>query len=299
MSYPIRDIWEEMMETAIQAEGIKKIFSIGTKKFYALDDVSVLIPIQGLTIFKGRSGSGKTTLLNILGALDAPSAGEVVFLGEKLSEKTGEELEKLRRYQMGFVFQSAAMIPYMSAYENVEFALRLSDYSGDRGKRVREILGRVGLLKRMEHMPDELSGGERQRVAVARALAHHPAVIFADEPTGAVDSRTAGEIMALFRHLNETLNLTILIVTHDMALADSVSRIVMISDGKVSTEKIKRKTVMAGFGEEEESHEEFAVMDRANRLQLKEEFLDAAGINSNKVKVEVENGKIVISRKES
>lgn len=284
------------METAIRTEGIQKAFTEGSKKFYALDDVSVSIPKQALTIFKGRSGSGKTTLLNILGALDTPSSGEVIFLGEKLSGKTKEELEQLRRYRMGFVFQSAAMITCMNAYENVEFALRLAEYSGDRDKRVREILGRVGLLKRMEHRADELSGGERQRVAIARALAHHPEVIFADEPTGAVDSRTAGEIMALFRHLNEALNLTILIVTHDMALADSVSRIVMISDGKVSTEKIKRKAAAAGFGEETaESHEEFAVMDRANRLQLKEEFLDAAGIRSNKVKVEVNNGKIVIT----
>ena len=172
------------METAIQAEGINKVFTVGTKKFYALADVSVSIPKQALTIFKGRSGSGKTTLLNILGALDIPSSGEIVFQGEKLSAKTKEELELMRRRRMGFVFQSAVMIPCMNAYENVEFSLRLSDYSGDRDKRVREILGRVGLLKRMEHMADELSGGERQRVAIARALAHHPEIIFADEPTG-------------------------------------------------------------------------------------------------------------------
>lgn len=219
------------METAIQAEGIKKIFSIGTKKFYALDDVSVLIPRQGLTIFKGRSGSGKTTLLNILGALDAPSAGEVVFLGEKLSEKTGEELEKLRRYQMGFVFQSAAMIPYMSAYENVEFALRLSDYYGDRGKRVREILGRVGLLKRMEHMPDELSGGERQRVAVARALAHHPAVIFADEPTGALDTAAGLAVVELFKELAEKEGAAIVMTTHDPNLMELGDVVYEIADG--------------------------------------------------------------------
>lgn len=220
------------METAIQAEGINKVFTVGTKKFYALADVSVSIPKQALTIFKGRSGSGKTTLLNILGALDIPSSGEVVFQGEKLSAKTKEELELLRRRRMGFVFQSAVMIPCMNAYENVEFSLRLSDYSGDRDKRVREILGRVGLLKRMEHMADELSGGERQRVAIARALAHHPEIIFADEPTGALDTAAGLAVAELFKELVEKEGAAIVMTTHDPNLMEFGDMVYEIADGR-------------------------------------------------------------------
>lgn len=221
------------METAIRTEGIQKAFTEGSKKFYALDDVSVSIPKQALTIFKGRSGSGKTTLLNILGALDTPSSGEVIFLGEKLSGKTKEELEQLRRYRMGFVFQSAAMITCMNAYENVEFALRLAEYSGDRDKRVREILGRVGLLKRMGHMADELSGGERQRVAVARALAHHPEVIFADEPTGALDTAAGLAVVELFQELVEKEGAAIVMTTHDPNLMEFGDMVYEIADGHV------------------------------------------------------------------
>lgn len=220
------------METAIQAEGINKVFTVGTKKFYALADVSVSIPKQALTIFKGRSGSGKTTLLNILGALDIPSSGEIVFQGEKLSAKTKEELELLRRRRMGFVFQSAVMIPCMNAYENVEFSLRLSDYSGDRDKRVREILGRVGLLKRMEHMADELSGGERQRVAIARALAHHPEIIFADEPTGALDTAAGLAVAELFKELVEKEGAAIVMTTHDPNLMEFGDMVYEIADGR-------------------------------------------------------------------
>lgn len=220
------------MENAIQTIGIKKCFQAGTGKFYALQDVSVVIPEHALTILKGRSGSGKTTLLNILGALDSPTGGEVVFLGEKLSEKSGEDLDLMRRYKMGFVFQSAALIPYMSAYENVAFALRLSGYSGNRDARVREILGRVGLLKRMEHMADELSGGERQRVAVARALAHHPAVIFADEPTGALDTAAGLAVVELFKEMVEKEGATIVMTTHDPNLMELGDVVYEIADGR-------------------------------------------------------------------
>lgn len=219
------------MENAIQTSGIKKCFQAGTKKFYALSDVSIDIPRRALTVLKGRSGSGKTTLLNILGALDTPTEGEVVFLGEKLSEKSGGDLDLMRRYKMGFVFQSAALIPYMSAYENVAFALRLSGYSGDRDARVREILGRVGLLKRMGHMADELSGGERQRVAIARALAHHPAVVFADEPTGALDTAAGLAVVELFKELVEKEDATIVMTTHDPNLMELGDMVYEIADG--------------------------------------------------------------------
>lgn len=292
---------------AFRTEHLYKCFPIGNgEKFYALSDVSIDIPKGKLTILKGRSGSGKTTLLNMLSALDEPSEGSVEFYGKKLSEMKLSGKEDLRRYEMGFVFQSIALIPVMSAYENVDFALRLAGYKEDRNKRIRQVMERVGLLKRMDHMVNQLSGGEQQRVAIARAVAHHPGVIFADEPTGAVDTVTVDLIFQLFHKLNRELGLTILIVTHDLGIAQRVDRTVMISDGKISTEKIRREgagkgmdlSSVGGFTNvtAEDAHEEYSVLDKAHRVQLTDEMLEKAGIDTNKVKIEVIDGKVVISR---
>lgn len=286
----------------INCESLVKIYEAGGHKVVALEGLDLHIKEGEMMAIIGKSGSGKSTLLNIIGGLDTPTAGIFRLEGKDLSALTQKELTVYRRSTIGFVWQSSAknLFPYMTAVDNIKAVMCFDrGKPKERNERAKKLLQMVGMEEHADKLPARLSGGEQQRIAIAVALANNPKILLADEPTGAVDSRTAGEIMALFRHLNETLNLTILIVTHDMALADSVSRIIMISDGKVSTEKIKRKEIMAGFGEEtEESHEEFAVMDRANRLQLKEEFLDAAGIRSNKVKVEVENGKIIISRKD-
>lgn len=297
------------MENAIIAQNIKRYFKAGDgTTVHALDGVSMEIKKGTLAILKGRSGSGKTTLLNILSALDMPTDGSVQFLDKNLEQMTEKDREILRRYEMGFVFQSIALIPTMTAYENVEFALRLAknkrqirknltDMDNDVGDvkndvinenmhdRVSELLERVGLSKRMDHMPDQLSGGEQQRVAIARAVVHRPKVVFADEPTGAVDTRTADTIYELFHKLNKELGITIIIVTHDMALAGRVDRTVLISDGKVSTEKLKKHPAM-----------EYTVLDKAHRIKLTDEMLEAAGIESNKVRVDVQDGRLVISR---
>lgn len=297
------------MENAIIAQNIKRYFKAGDgTTVHALDGVSMEIKKGTLAILKGRSGSGKTTLLNILSALDMPTEGSVQFLDKNLEQMTEKDREMLRRYEMGFVFQSIALIPTMTAYENVEFALRLAknkrqiqknltDMDNDIGDaktdvinenthdKVSELLERVGLSKRMDHMPEQLSGGEQQRVAIARAVVHRPKVVFADEPTGAVDTRTADTIYELFHKLNKELGITIIIVTHDMALAGRVDRTVLISDGKVSTEKLKKHPAM-----------EYTVLDKAHRIKLTDEMLEAAGIESNKVRVDVQDGKLVISR---
>lgn len=297
------------MENAIIAQNIKRYFKAGDgTTVHALDGVSMEIKKGTLAILKGRSGSGKTTLLNILSALDMPTEGSVQFLDKNLGQMTEKDREMLRRYEMGFVFQSIALIPTMTAYENVEFALRLAknkrqirknltDMDNDIGDakndvinenthdRVSELLESVGLSKRMDHMPGQLSGGEQQRVAIARAVVHRPKVVFADEPTGAVDTRTADTIYELFQKLNKELGITIIIVTHDMALAGRVDRTVLISDGKVSTEKLKKHPAM-----------EYTVLDKAHRIKLTDEMLEAAGIESNKVRVDVQDGRLVISR---
>lgn len=225
------------MENAIIAQNIKRYFKAGDgTTVHALDGVSMEIKKGTLAILKGRSGSGKTTLLNILSALDMPTEGSVQFLDKNLEQMTEKDREMLRRYEMGFVFQSIALIPTMTAYENVEFALRLAKtdvINENTQDRVSELLDRVGLSKRMDHMPDQLSGGEQQRVAIARAVAHHPKVVFADEPTGALDTALGFEVMRLFRELIDDEGITIVMTTHDPNLMELGDEVFELSDGIV------------------------------------------------------------------
>lgn len=228
------------MENAIIAQNIKRYFKAGDgTTVHALDGVSMEIKKGTLAILKGRSGSGKTTLLNILSALDMPTDGSVQFLDKNLEQMTEKDREMLRRYEMGFVFQSIALIPTMTAYENVEFALRLvktdviNANTENTQDRVSELLERVGLSKRMDHMPDQLSGGEQQRVAIARAVAHHPKVVFADEPTGALDTAAGFEVIRLFRELIDDEGITIVMTTHDPNLMELGDEVFELSDGIV------------------------------------------------------------------
>lgn len=223
------------MENAIIAQNIKRYFKAGDgTTVHALDGVSMEIKKGTLAILKGRSGSGKTTLLNILSALDMPTEGSVQFLDKNLEQMTEKDREMLRRYEMGFVFQSIALIPTMTAYENVEFALRLAKndvINENTHDRVSELLERVGLSKRMDHMPDQLSGGEQQRVAIARAVVHRPKVVFADEPTGALDTASGFEVMRLFRELIDDEGITIVMTTHDPNLMELGDEVFELSDG--------------------------------------------------------------------
>ncbi|MBR1391625.1 MAG: ABC transporter ATP-binding protein [Lachnospiraceae bacterium] len=219
------------MERVIYTEKLSKSFPVGGARVQVLKEISMEIPKGKLTILKGRSGSGKTTLLNMLGALDEPTSGEVIFQGKKLSRLSAREKENLRRYEFGFVFQSVALIPVMTAYENVEFALRLGAYAGDRDRRIRECLQQVGIGKRMHHMANQLSGGEQQRVAIARAMAHHPKVIFADEPTGALDTGSGFAVMQIFRELTQTGEVTIVMTTHDPELMEQGDVVYEMTDG--------------------------------------------------------------------
>lgn len=225
------------MENAIIAQNIKRYFKAGDgTTVHALDGVSMGIKKGTLAILKGRSGSGKTTLLNILSALDMPTDGSVQFLDKNLEQMTEKDREMLRRYEMGFVFQSIALIPTMTAYENVEFALRLAKndvINENTHDRVSELLERVGLSKRMDHMPDQLSGGEQQRVAIARAVVHRPKVVFADEPTGALDTVAGFEVMRLFRELIDDEDITIVMTTHDPNLMELGDEVFELSDGIV------------------------------------------------------------------
>lgn len=222
------------MVNRIETVDVSRCFKVADgEDFYALADVSVQIPERTLTILKGRSGSGKTTLINILGALDRPTKGKVVFDGEDITVMSEKQRETLRRTKIGFVFQSVSLIPIMSAYENVEFALRLAGYQGKLRERAEHCLKLVGLGARMNHMPQEMSGGEQQRVAIARAIAHKPRVIFADEPTAELDSGTSLQVMKLFSELVEKEDITIVMTTHDQGLMGMGGRLYELQDGRL------------------------------------------------------------------
>lgn len=226
----------------IQANNITRMFPTGAGEFYALKGVNVEIPQGKLTILKGRSGSGKTTLMNILSTLDAPTDGNVIFDGQDYRDITELEKEQLRRKEIGFVFQAVALIPIMNAYENVDFAMRLAEADlspKEVDARIRETLALVGMEERMLHLPGQMSGGEQQRVAIARAVAHRPKVVFADEPTGALDTETGLRVMKLFRDLIEKEGVTIVMTTHDPNLMELGDVVYELEDGEIIDRQIR------------------------------------------------------------
>lgn len=223
------------MSTILNTKDVCRDFKTGNDIVVnALKNVSVDIEEGKLTVLRGPSGSGKTTLINILGALDYPSSGEVWFGGEDITRLSEKKRDSLRRYDMAFVFQSIALMSAMTAYENVEFGLRLANvpYS-ERDKRTREVMRNVGLEKRMFHRPGEMSGGEQQRTAIARAIAHKPKIVFADEPTAELDSTTSLHIVKLFKELVEKEGMTIVMTTHDPSMMEVADRVYTLEDGEI------------------------------------------------------------------
>ena len=220
------------MEQLIKTNGINRYFQVPNgDNLHVLKNINMEIPKGKLTILKGRSGSGKTTLMNILGALDIASSGEVFFDNVNLSKLRERKRCLLRRKMMGFIFQSIALIPTLTAYENVEYMMRLAGIRKNRKDRVIECLKMVGLSSRMHHMPQELSGGEQQRVAIARAIVHKPKVVFADEPTAELDTNTALQIMKIFKTLTDQEGITVVMTTHDTDLMDIGDRVYELEDG--------------------------------------------------------------------
>lgn len=221
------------MGDIITVNKLNRIFPISGGEIHVLKDISFKVPERKLAILKGRSGSGKTTLINLLGALDTPTSGEIWINGSDVAKMNEAEKELLRRKTIGFVFQSVSLIPMMSAYENVEFALRLAGVKENRKERAIQCLKMVGLAGRMNHMPAEMSGGEQQRVAIARAIAHKPKVIFADEPTAELDSQTAATVVKLFKELVEKEDVTIIMTTHDQGLMGAGDVVLELEDGEI------------------------------------------------------------------
>jgi putative ABC transport system ATP-binding protein len=219
----------------LEAREVSKIYQMGSTTVAALDRVSLAVNEGEYVAIQGTSGSGKSTLLNVIGGLDHPTSGEVLFESKSLAPLSKKEMARYRRYSVGMIFQNFNLITTMSAEENVGLALAFAGLRGaQRSKRAQELLNRVGLSDRLTHRPTELSGGEQQRVAIARALANRPRILLADEPTGNLDSTRAHELLALLREMVDHDALTVLIVTHDHELATTFAdRIILMKDGKV------------------------------------------------------------------
>ncbi len=229
-----------MSDLILRSNGIIRDFNTSGGIVHVLKGISVEIPPGKLTIFRGRSGSGKTTLINMLGALDYPTAGKIWFQDKEITALSTLEQDKLRRIKYGFIFQSTALVGIMTAYENVEFSLRVAGMTdpAERKDRAMHCLGLVDMGKRSGHMPGEMSGGEQQRVAIARAIAHSPKVVFADEPTAALDTQMGLQVMGVFKLLIEREGVTVVMTTHDPNMIEVAEKVYTLEDGVIIDEKV-------------------------------------------------------------
>lgn len=217
----------------IEVKNLSKIYTMGKEKVYALDNISLSIKDKEFAAIVGPSGSGKSTLMNILGCLDVPTEGEYILDGKPVESLNDDQLAEIRNEKIGFIFQRYNLLTKLNVYENVEIPLiYLGLNSSERKQRITDALDQVGLLNRIHHKPTELSGGQQQRVSIARALATNPSLIMADEPTGALDSKTGKEVLALLQDLHKT-GRTIVLITHDLSIAEKAERRIQVKDGHI------------------------------------------------------------------
>jgi putative ABC transport system ATP-binding protein len=241
----------EKDEVVVEAIDLKKDYYLGGVIVPALRGVSLQVKKGEFLVIMGPSGSGKSTLLNLLGGLDYPTSGKVLINNQDISKMPDAALTELRAREIGFIFQFYNLVPVLTAIENVELPLMLIGMPRkERRKYAKELLETVGLGDRLNNRPDELSGGQRQRVSIARALANNPSIVLADEPTGDVDTVTGDEILGLMHELNETRDVTFIVITHDPVVAEHCDRLIRIIDGRIATDKPTAKKVMK-FTEEE------------------------------------------------
>ncbi len=223
----------------IRLEALTRLYRTGSEVVHALDGVDLTIERGEFIAIMGASGSGKSTIMNILGCLDRPTAGRYLFEGKDIGKISEDSRSRLRGREFGFIFQQFNLLPRMNAIEQVELPM-VYQSGGNRRKRAKQALTMVGLAERMNHKPTELSGGQQQRVAIARALVMSPRVLFADEPTGALDSRTSEEVMAILEGLVRHQGITVILVTHEQDVANYADRVVRMRDGKIIEDRMNR-----------------------------------------------------------
>lgn len=287
-------------EPIIRCENLVKIYKTEDIEVLALQGLELSVEEGELMAIIGNSGSGKSTFLNMIGGLDKPSAGKLFVDGKDLFKLNEQQLVEYKRSTVGFVWQNNArnLLPYLTAFQNVQMPMFFGGEK-ERREKAQELLELVGMAHRKDHHLSQLSGGEQQRIAIAIALANNPRILLADEPTGSVDLKTSNYILGVFRELNRTLGLTVVIVTHDRMLSKQVHRVVAIRDGKTSSEFRVRQSYADQLAnleslEVEDVHEEFAILDKAGRVQLPADTLAAIGLSGNKLRVSVQDGKIII-----
>ena len=237
----------------IQTENLTKVYQMGDDEVRALNDASFTIEKGEMVAIMGPSGSGKSTLMSIIGCLDVPTSGRYILDGVSVENMEDTQLAEIRGRKIGFVFQQFNLLARTSALENVMLPLTYAGLSGkQRQERARKALERVGLSDRLHHAPNELSGGQQQRVAIARAIVNQPAILLADEPTGALDSKTGVELMELFQSLHNDHGQTVILVTHDSYVARHTNRVIKLSDGHVISDEINHHPIKAGTPRVEE-----------------------------------------------
>lgn len=288
-----------MREDIIICENLVKIYKTKDLEVLALQGLELNVAAGELMAIIGNSGSGKSTFLNMIGGLDRPSAGRLIVDGKDLFKLSDRELVDYKRNTVGFVWQNNArnLVPYLTALQNVQLPMYFGSEAQKKEKAL-ELLELVGIAHKRDSKLSQLSGGEQQRIAIAIALANSPKILLADEPTGSVDAKTGNYILDVFRELNENLGLTVVIVTHDRMLSKKVNRVVAIRDGKVSSEMLMKQSYADRLDDLEmfeETHNEYAVLDKAGRIQIPREYLENLGIKGNKVQIELTDGKIVIN----
>lgn len=272
-----------MSEPLIVCENLVKIYKMAQIELLALQGLDLTVERGEVMALVGASGSGKSTLMNILGGLDRPTAGKVTVGGRDLLKLSEHRLNTYRRHNVGFLWQQTArnLVPYLNAEQNVELPMLMAGTRpAARRAWAAELLEAVGIAHRRHHRLDQLSGGEQQRVAIAVSLSNRPELLLADEPTGELDSVTAKAIFDIFHRLNQTYNLTVVVVSHDPGIANDVARVVAIRDGKTSSETLRRPADSNGEADKAEDHQlvEYIMLDPAGRLQVPEEFRDRYGI---------------------
>ena len=287
----------------IECDSLVKIYKTPDVEVLALQGLDLTVDYGEMTAIIGNSGSGKSTFLNMLGGLDRPSAGRLLVDGKDLFKLGERELVEYKLRTVGFVWQNNArnLLPYLTATQNVMMPML---FGGEHKRRQRalELLDMVNMSHRKNSRLSALSGGEQQRIAIAIALANHPRLLLADEPTGAVDQKTSSAILDMLRTINRASGLTIVIVTHDQLLAKKVSRVIAIRDGKIASERIMKESYLdrlsdiSALTEVEEVQDEYAVLDKAGRLQLPADMLKKLGVAGNRVRMELKDGEIIIRK---